>query len=320
MGSDHNQVSPKLPVLDFSNKETLKPGTNSWLSARKDVQQALEEFGCFVVLYDKISPEFRNTLLPTLQELFDLPTETKMTNKYEAKPLNGYVGQIPNLPLHESMGIDNATSLEETQRFTKLMWPAGNDNFCESAYSFAKVAAELDEMVTRMIFESYGVEKYYDSYVGSITYLLRLLKNKSPQADEHNLGFVAHTDKSFTTILYQNNQIHALEVESRNHEWFRVEFPPSSFVVMAGDALMAWSNDRILSPNHRVVMSTGNEIEARYSMAQFAFSNGEIRVPEELVDEEHPLRYKPFDHPGLLRFFRTAEDNSNSAIKAYCGV
>lgn len=108
----------------------------------------------------------------------------------------------------------------------------------ESAYSFAKVAEELDEMVTRMIFESYGVEKYYDSYVASITYLLRLLKNKSPQADEHNLGFVAHTDKSFTTILYQNNQIHALEVESRNHEWFRVEFPPSSFVVMAGDALM----------------------------------------------------------------------------------
>jgi hypothetical protein len=67
-------------------------------------------------------------------------------------------------------------------------------------------------------------------------------------------------------------------------------------------------------------MSTGNEIKARYSMAQFAFSNGEIRVPEELVDEEHPLRYKPFDHPGLLLFFRTAEDNSNSAIKAYCGV
>lgn len=129
MGSDHNQVSPKLPVLDFSNKETLKPGTNSWLSARKDVQQALEEFGCFVVFYDKISPEFRNTLLATLQELFELPTETKMSNIYEAKPLNGYVGQIPKLPLHESMGIDNATSLEETQRFTKLMWPAGNDNF-----------------------------------------------------------------------------------------------------------------------------------------------------------------------------------------------
>ena len=129
MGSDHHQVPLKLPVLDFSNKESLNPGTNSWLSARKHVQGALEEFGCFVVLYDGISPDFRNTLLATMQELFDLPTKTKMTNKYEAKPLNGYVGQILKLPLHESMGIDNATSLEETQRFTKLMWPGGNDNF-----------------------------------------------------------------------------------------------------------------------------------------------------------------------------------------------
>ena len=89
-----------------------------------------------------------------------------------------------------------------------------------------------------MIFESYGVEKFYDSYAGSITYLLRLLKNKLPQENQPNLGFVPHTDKSFTTVLYQNNQVHALEVETRNHEWFRVEFPPSSFVIMAGDALM----------------------------------------------------------------------------------
>ncbi|XP_068345532.1 probable 2-oxoglutarate-dependent dioxygenase AOP1.2 [Pyrus communis] len=313
MGSE---VEQKLPVLDFS-KEALKPGTNSWLLACKDVQQALEEFGCFVVLYDKISDEFRNALLRSLEELFDLPTETKMTNKYE-KPLNGYVGQIPKLPLHESLGIDNATNFEETQKFTKLMWPAGNDKFCEAAYAFAKVAEELDQMVVGMIFESYGVEKYYDSYVGSISYLLRILQNRSPKENEHNLGFVAHTDKSFTTVLYQNNQVNALEVETRNHEWIKVEFPPSSFVVMAGDALMAWSNDRILSPNHRVIMS-GNE--TRYSLAQFAFSDGEIHVPEELGNEECPLRYKSFDHPGLLRFFRSQDGYiSNSAIKAYCGV
>ena len=108
----------------------------------------------------------------------------------------------------------------------------------ESAYSFAKVAEELDQMVTRMIFQSYGLEdKYYGSYSASITYLLRLLKNKAPNVDEPSLGFVTHTDKSFTTILYQN-QIDGLEVETKNGDWIRVELPPSSFVFMAGDALM----------------------------------------------------------------------------------
>lgn len=66
-------------------------------------------------------------------------------------------------------------------------------------------------------------------------------------------------------------------------------------------------------------MMSGNE--ERYSLAQFAFSDGEIHVPEEIADEQHPLLYKSFDHPGLLRFFRSKDSyNSNSAIKAYCGV
>lgn len=89
-----------------------------------------------------------------------------------------------------------------------------------------------------MIFESYGTEKYYDSYISSTTYLLRLIKNRAPQGDEPNLGFVNHTDKSFTTVLRQNGYVNGLEVETKNGEWISVEMSPSIFVVMAGDALM----------------------------------------------------------------------------------
>lgn len=59
----------------------------------------------------------------------------------------------------------------------------------------------------------------------------------------------------------------------------------------------------------------------RYSLAQFSFGNGIVEVPKELVDEEHPLQYKPFDHIGLLRFYNTEEGRKLScAIKAYAGV
>ncbi|KAL5575735.1 hypothetical protein UlMin_017434 [Ulmus minor] len=310
-------VEAKLPVLNFSG-DTLNPGTESWELARKNVQRALEEYGCFEVLFDEISSEFRNNMFGSLQELFDLPTETKMQNKYE-KPLNGYVGQNPIIPLHESLGIDNATSLEGTQFFTNLIWPSGgNARFSESAHSFAKIAEKIDQIVTRMVFESYGVEKYYESYTKSITYLLRLLKNKAPNGGDSQLGFVAHTDKSFTTILHQINQVNALEVQSKNGDWIKVELSPSSFVVFAGDALMAWSNERIISAIHRVVVSGS---EDRYSLAQFSFGDGIVEVPKELVDDEHPLKYKPFDHLGLLRFFaENAYKKLNSPIKAYCGV
>lgn len=56
------QTQAKIPVLDFSNLE-MKPGTSSWLSARKDVCRALEEYSCFVAeLGNKIPLELHNTI------------------------------------------------------------------------------------------------------------------------------------------------------------------------------------------------------------------------------------------------------------------
>lgn len=62
--------------------------------------------------------------------------------------------------------------------------------------------------------------------------------------------------------------------------------------------------------------------ETRYSLGLFSFIKGIIQVPEELIDEEeHPLKYKPFDHVGMLHFFATAEGRYHQrTLKAYCGL
>lgn len=105
-------------------------------------------------------------------------------------------------------------------------------------FEYAKLVEELDGMVARMIFESYGVVEYYDTYIGSTNYLLRLLAHKAPERVEPQLGFVSHTDKSFTTILHQNH-VNGLMVETKDGSWIDVDFSsPTSFVVMAGDGLM----------------------------------------------------------------------------------
>ncbi|MED6110958.1 hypothetical protein PIB30_047892 [Stylosanthes scabra] len=169
-----------------------------------------------------------------------------------------------------------------------------------------------------MIFESYGVmEEHGETFIGSTNYLLRMLAHKSPSKEfvEPQLGFVCHTDKSFTTILHQNH-VNGLMVETKDGDWIHVDFPsPNSFVVMAGDALMAWSNERIKSPNHKVVMNNNkNKNETRYSLGLFSFYKGILQVPDKLIDEEHPLKYKPFDHLALLNFGYSVN------IKDYCGI
>jgi hypothetical protein len=49
---------------------------------------------------------------------------------------------------------------------------------------------------------------------------------------------------------------------------------------------------------HGVVMNKDNTI---HFFGLFTFNEGIIRISEELVDAEHPLRYKPLDHIGYVR-------------------
>ncbi|XP_057502886.1 probable 2-oxoglutarate-dependent dioxygenase AOP1 [Actinidia eriantha] len=312
----NSQTLPKLPTIDFTDKN-LKPGSSSWIAASNTVKCALEEYGCFVAVYDhKVSLELDNEVFHVLEELFDLPTETKVKNTSDT-PYFGYMGQHPLVPLYESLGIDDAPTLEGARAFTNLMWPAGNEHFCKIMHSYSMLVSQLEHMVSRMVFESYGVDKYYESHIGSINYLLRVMKYRAPYVGETNVGAISHTDKSFITILHQN-QVNGLEVQTKDGKWIGFESSPSSFVVMAGDAFLAWSNNRVHCPHHRVTMSGE---EARYSLGLFSFQKEIIHVPEELVDDEHPLQFKPFDHFGLLRFFHAnVETQTECSAKVYCGV
>ncbi|KAB1218618.1 putative 2-oxoglutarate-dependent dioxygenase AOP1.2 [Morella rubra] len=314
MGSD----SPlKLPVIDFSNPD-LKPGTPDWDSMKAQVRQALEEYGCFEALFNKVQLELRKALLDAIDELFELPLQTKLRN-VSKKPYHGYVGQYPMVPLYESMGIDDANIPEKVENVANIFWPEGKQSFCNTIQSFSEQVSELDQMIRRMVLESLGVEKYLDEHMGSTNYLLRVMKYKGPQTTDTKLGLTAHTDKNIVTILYQN-EVEGLEVKTQGGEWINFTPSPDSFVVMIGDSLLAWTNGRLHSPLHRVMM-TGNK--ARYSAGLFSIPKAGYRIeaPEELVDEEHPLLFKPFDHVQFLAFYYTeAGQKAESALRTYCGV
>ncbi|XP_042055731.1 probable 2-oxoglutarate-dependent dioxygenase AOP1.2 [Salvia splendens] len=181
----------KLAVIEFTDKNT-NPETESWPETCKKVVDALEKYGCFVAIYDKLTQEIHKQVFESLQNLFTLPTQTKVQNK-SSKPLYGYVGQIPFLPLFESMGIDDAHTNRGIQDFSNVMWPNGNPTFCENLVAYTKLAAELDKVVVRMVFEGYGVGKHYEWYEGSANYLCRVMKYREPKIGENKMAFVSHT-------------------------------------------------------------------------------------------------------------------------------
>ncbi|KAK7378097.1 hypothetical protein VNO80_03533 [Phaseolus coccineus] len=304
-----------LPIIDFSD-ENLKLGTQTWVSTSDAVRGALEDHGGFLAHYNKVEPLLNESVFSAMEQLFDLPLETKMQHTTE-KPIYSYAGQRPDIPLYESMAIDNPLNGKSCHKYTTTMWPQGNDQFSESVNSYAKKVAELDYIVKRMVFGSYGLEnEKCECLLESTDYVLRCYKYRTPEAGETNLGVHAHTDSGFLTIL--NQRLNGLEIQLKNGEWFQVDASPSIFTVLAGDAFMVWSNDRIRGCVHRVLMNSKVE---RYSLGLLSYA-GKVMEPEEkLVDEEHPLRYKPFDQYGYLRFFLTEEAvKADSRIKAYCGI
>ncbi|KAE8680791.1 gibberellin 3-beta-dioxygenase 1-like [Hibiscus syriacus] len=209
-------------------------GPNEWDSVKRQVQQALQYFGCFEALFDKIPLEIRETIFGALEELFDLPLEIKTLNVSKI-PYHGYVGQHPKIPLYESIGFDDADVAENVEDQTRTFWPQGNTSFSKTIQSYTQLK-ELDQMVRRMILESFQVEKYIDEHIESTDYLVKVIKYKAPQTSEKQVGVGVHTDMNMVTILYQN-EVNGLGVQRSSGEW--IDWKPSkdSFIVIIGESL-----------------------------------------------------------------------------------
>lgn len=119
----------KLPSIDFSELGDLEPGSRSWDSVQSAVRRALEEYGCFEALYDKVPSELHDQVFSQMEEMFNLPAETKRRFVDPTKLYDGYLADLPLHPLHEAMGMHNALNSGAIERLADLLWPEGNTKF-----------------------------------------------------------------------------------------------------------------------------------------------------------------------------------------------
>ncbi|RXI03617.1 hypothetical protein DVH24_004269 [Malus domestica] len=147
-----------------------------------NVCHALQEVGCFTaILPNKVRKELANTLFSTFGDLFDL--------------LNDIL-EKPFCTAYSSYG----------HKFYEIMNDIDPQNFVlrwlgsESADLYAKVLAELDQTVTRMMFENYGVEKYHEDLIQSTVYSFRMVNYDEPKKIETDVGLPNHTCKPSEVI------------------------------------------------------------------------------------------------------------------------
>ncbi|KAL3745052.1 hypothetical protein ACJRO7_014200 [Eucalyptus globulus] len=321
----------KLPLIDLSKLDGSKPGTGRWDSLQSQVREALEEFGCFEVLTDRMTLELHNDAFQELEALLEFPTDVKRRFNVPNKPHVGYLGNLPHSPLYEVFGMNYTPNSSSIEGFAYLMWPKGNTRFCETMKTYVTRVLELDSLVKKLVLGSLGVEKYLESLAKSVRYHFCLMRYAAPGTKESKKHVVGcHRDPNFVTILHQN-YVNKLEVQTKDKCWFEVA-PSSatSFIVFAEESFYmsippptpsllnllqkGWSNGRLHSPCHRVMMS-GHK--ARYCIGVFSSVHETIQCPDELVDNHHPLLFKPFDVAGLSRIYKTKEGESGASSDRY---
>ncbi|KAF8020683.1 hypothetical protein BT93_G1191 [Corymbia citriodora subsp. variegata] len=194
----------QVPVIVFS-EECMKPGKSSWAKACEVIVQALEDNGCFILDHPNVPLGLHDSIFSVAEDLFDVPHESKIKN-INLKPVLGYTGQIPATSVVEALTIVGPEKLEECEKFTSLMWPSGNDRFCKAAHDYGKFIAEIEEVLFRMVCQSYGVEKCYDPYIDSTSYLLRFLKSRRPEGVEAwSNGRIKACD--YQVVVTEENQV-----------------------------------------------------------------------------------------------------------------
>ncbi|KAG8471720.1 hypothetical protein CXB51_036483 [Gossypium anomalum] len=118
----------EFPVIEFRPSD-LKRGTDGWHRLCKRVREACETFGCFEVVYEKISAKVREETFELMKELIEVPVERKQKN-VSPLPYHGWVGPCNQVSLlYEGFGLGDASNYDSVKSFAQLMWPDGHPRF-----------------------------------------------------------------------------------------------------------------------------------------------------------------------------------------------
>lgn len=320
--TDQLDIAEDIPVFDLSHirlEELVGEGFDEDYRKnllRSEFKRCCEVWGCFRLTNHGISDQLMGRVEILSRDVFKLPAETK---EKRVSPLSiaSYVKGGPKTPFYESIGI--GPDFEGIEEFSDLMWPHGNQHFCEVMREYFERMKELSDGIHKIILANLGVSNYYASHFEHCKRWLRINKYEAT-CDEvsGSITFPAHTDGTSITIL-REDEVGGLQVLSQAGNWLEVKPSPNSFIIILGDTLKAWSNKRIHSAKHRVIVKGR---QPRLSLTFFRLLPDEMQIdaPPELVDNEHPRRYRAFHYSDYTAFKLRTKGEVENPLEAYAAV
>ncbi|WMV20550.1 hypothetical protein MTR67_013935 [Solanum verrucosum] len=298
-----SQTSVKLPIFDIS-----RPLSSS--NSLKSLSLACKEWGFFHISNHGIPRDLCKQLHFLSNQIFDLPCDVKLN----AGPLSNIRTYTPHFiasPFFESLRVSGPDFFASAQSTSQALINQSIPEFSHAMEVYGRKMVEVSKSIVEVILMCLGPEfeqKFASEFKNCHGYLR--VNNYTPPESTENVqekveGLGMHTDMSCITIVYQD-EVGGLQVRSKEGKWMDIDPCQDTLVVNIGDLLQAWSNGKLRSSEHRVVLK---EPVSRFSIAFFwCFEDEKLIVaPQEIVGKGNLKVYKPFVCADYLKFRESNE-------------
>ncbi|GAA6004822.1 hypothetical protein JCM10207_008417 [Rhodosporidiobolus poonsookiae] len=310
-----------VPVIDFAPFLTGTPEEKADCAA--ELLKACTDVGFLmlrnidsVVTKDKVAEAFDKT-----KEFFDLPFEVKDRMEWECPESNrGYVRQgrerVTQATSEEEIAKlrAQAPDYKETMEIGKDYKEGPYDSPYENRWPEAEFPAfrpfmvdffaschALHVEIMRALALAMGLgENFFDDKVDQQAHNLRLLNYPSIERSKLEGGgnrAGSHSDYGTVTLLFQD-MVGGLEVEDKAGNFVPAKPVPDTVVVNVGDLLQRWSNDKLKSTIHRVVLPADADptvlMTPRRNSIAF-FSNPNLKQRVECLPGTGAPKYAPVE-------------------------
>ncbi|PWA66066.1 2-oxoglutarate (2OG) and Fe(II)-dependent oxygenase superfamily protein [Artemisia annua] len=294
-----SKTSLQLPIFDVS-----KPLSPSCLSS---LSLACKEWGFFHIINHGISKELYNKLHFLSNQLFDLPYEQKL-KVGPSSDIKTYTPHFIASPFFESIRVSGPDFCASAQSSAEVLLNQSKTEFSEVLKEYGSIMRTLSNKIIEMLLMCLGedFEKKFESEFRNSEGYLRINNYSPPESIEKDVeGLGMHTDMSCITIVYQDKS-GGLQVRSKEGKWMDIDPCAETLVVNIGDLMQAWSNGKLRSSEHRVVLK---ERKNRFSLAFFwCFEDNKVVfAPDEVVGENSMRAYKPFLCDDYMKFRQNSE-------------
>ena len=264
-----------------------------------------ENSGFCGITEHSINEELINEVLQIFKRFFALPEQEKM--QYFETKLGGARGYTPIKVETPKGGYEadikefwqTGRSLPKDHEFRKWMpsnkWATEIPRFKEKVH---KLFEQFD-LVGKSLLKSVAIylqidENYFEEVANEGNSVMRTIHYPPVRQNEKGERSGAHEDINLITLLIGGHQP-GLEIRSKKKEWLPVNFDPEVLICNIGDMLQRFTNHKLVSTTHRVVIpEESSKNTSRYSIPFFVHPNPNwvIETLDSCCSEDNPKKYQ----------------------------